>query len=238
MRSLCKYTGVRGTVYNLVRNKYYEEVDGRYELVAQDVLEATIDAGGNISLVSKDTDGAKLDEVYVVDGVHYSRIVGEDWEVDEDFGYWPGLEPDPEETPGPVGNTGGPADGEGDGPGDDSGDAGPTGQVAETPAVSNTLCGHPLDTLTDFKDYGTKTLNGITVRHVAATEKSHPSAKFQAIFEFWVDTGGKLVQTKETQLWPAVFEYPAKRNESVTTFPERDPAILVPVPEGAPTPGP
>ncbi len=238
LKGLCKYSGARGSHSTIIHTKSYEEVEGRFELVSEGMHVNTIDAKGNVRWVLEE-DGVEHDLFFYVDGVSYNRVSEDEWMVEEDPDFWRGLLPDPDDTPGPVGGTGAPGGGAGAGPGEESGDTtGPVGQVSETPEPlgADTICGDAVDTLTDFMDHGIETLNGVEVRHVAATLQLSPSLPYRKTLDLWVDLEGTLVQSRTTTAQDAMGGYPAKRSEATSTFQERDPTILITVPDAVATP--
>ncbi len=217
LKGLCKYSGELGSSSTVIRTKYYEEVDGRFEFVREDMSIGSIDANLNMNWVSMDANGVKYSETYYVDGFTYYSVSEDEadgWRVEASPGFWDYLIPDSDD---PVG---------------------PTGRVIDLPDGSDTVCEHSPEDLEDVTDYGMEMLDGVRVRHVGANLKPHlfHRAWTQMIVEYWVDSDGQLVQTKDTEIGASSGEYPASRSEAVSTFIDRDPSILITAPAGAATP--
>ncbi len=240
LKGLCKYTSEPGANSTVQRRKHYEEVDGRFELVGEDMIIMSIDANLNVHWVFMDENGVKYDETYYVDGFTYNWVSEDEadgWNVEASPGFWGDLIPDADDPVGPVGGVGGPSDGTGSTPGGDSeGSVGPTGRVVDLPDGSDTVCLHSPDELEDVTDYGMEMLDGVRVRHVGATVKSRPYDWAQMLVEYWVDSEGQSVQIKHTDIWASRGEYPASRSEGISTSIDRDPTILITAPAGAATP--
>ncbi len=187
LKGLCKYSGELGSSSTVKRTKHYEEVDGRFELVREDMSISSIDANLNMQWTFIDENGVKYFETYYVDGFTYTRVSEDEadgWNVEASPGFWGDLIPDADD---PVG---------------------PTGRVIDLPDGSDTVCAHSPEDLEDVTDYGMEMLDGVRVRHVGVTLKPRPYDRSQMIVEYWVDLDGQGVQIKDTRIWASRGEYP------------------------------
>lgn len=156
--------------------KRYSEIDGEFELYAEEYFELALTASDDMHLVIKDNDGITLDESYIVENIEYTLDSKGEWQAST-VGEWWGNVTNQNAGPG----------GESDGP------VGPVGTVDESGAVSGLICGLPLDWFTAATDYGIEDLSGVSVRHVVLF--AGPSS-----YEYWVSPQGRKVQSLHTRV--------------------------------------
>ena len=186
LADLCRAPDVPTAGRSRGHEKRYSEIDGIFELYAEEYIEIDLTAGDDMHLVIRDNEGLTLDESFIVDDIEYTLDGEDEWQASTVGEWWGNVT---NQNAGPGGNSESPV-----GPGGESeGPVGPVGTVDDSPAPSGLICGLPFDWFTGATDYGMEELGGITVRHVALL--AGPSS-----YEYWVSPQGRKVQSLHTRV--------------------------------------
>ena len=187
--------------------KYYGEIKGQFEPAGETFQEIEVDVKNNaIRTISwtEDAPGFRTlaGEVRIIDGVKYSRAI-----IDGSESEW-SVQTEGVESFGLSSISNQPHEG--------------LEERSETGFAQTYICGLSREKILMVTDYGVAILDGVEVRHIAMSldvslnYPFHDADGWESELQIWVDSGGKMVQSLQTEIRIDSVDGQMKRSKSET----------------------